>query len=53
MFIHTYYAVSPTLVKWFGRTEWFKKMWKGRLDRMVARLNSEGVKDTPYEVRVW
>ena len=52
-FIHTYYAISPTLVKWFGHTEWFKKMWKGKLDRMVANLNAEGVEDTPYEDRKW
>ena len=52
-FIHTYYAISPTLVKWFGHTDWFKKMWKGKLDRMVANLNAEGVEDTPYEDRNW
>ncbi|MBQ2755139.1 MAG: hypothetical protein IJF27_00525 [Oscillospiraceae bacterium] len=52
-FIHTYYAISPTLVKWFGHTEWFKNMWKGSLDRMVANLNAEGVEDTPYEDRAW
>lgn len=52
-FIRTYYAISPTLVKWFGHTEWFKKMWKGKLDRMVANLNAEGVEDTPYEDRIW
>ena len=52
-FIKTYYAISPTLVKWFGHTEWFKKMWKGKLDRMVANLNAEGVEDTPYEDKVW
>ena len=34
-------------------TEWFKKMWKGKLDRMVANLKAEGVKDTPYEDRNW
>lgn len=52
-FIRTYYAISPALVKWFGQTEWFKKMWKGKLDRMVANLNTEGVEDTPYEDKVW
>ena len=52
-FIHTYYAISPTLVKWFGHTEWFKKMWKGKLDRMVANLKAEGVEDTPYEDKNW
>ena len=52
-FIHTYYAISPTLVKWFGHTEWFKKMWKGKLDRMVANLNANGVEDTPYKDKQW
>ncbi len=52
-FIRTYYAISPTLVKWFGHTEWFKKMWKGRLDRMVANLNAEGIEDTPYVDQEW
>ena len=52
-FIRTYYAISPTLVKWFGHTEWFKKMWKGKLDHMVANLNAEGIADTPYEDRPW
>ena len=52
-FIHTYYAVSPTLVKWFGETEWFKNMWKPKLDRMVKELNEKGVADTPYQDRHW
>ncbi|MBQ9414296.1 MAG: hypothetical protein IJU16_04125 [Clostridia bacterium] len=52
-FIHTYYAISPTLVKWFGDTTWFKQMWQGKLDRMVQRLNEEGVENTPYNDRPW
>jgi hypothetical protein len=52
-FIRLYYTISPTLVKWFGHTEWFRKMWKGRLDRMVASLNAQGVEDTPYSDRRW
>lgn len=52
-FIRTYYAISPTLVKWFGETKWFKKMWKGKLDRMVSRLQREGVESTPYEDKDW
>ena len=52
-FVRTYYAVSPTLVKWFGETNWFRKMWKPTLDRMVSRLNAKGVADTPYQDRVW
>lgn len=31
-FIRAYYAVSPTLVRWFGDTSWFKHLWKGKLD---------------------
>ena len=53
LFIRTYYAISPTLVKWFGKTNWFKKIWKGKLDRMVAKLQNNGVKDTPYEDKEW
>ncbi len=52
-FIHLYYAVSPTLVKWFGHTAWFKKMWKPKLDKMVETLNQNGVADTPYEDKNW
>ena len=52
-FIRTYYSISPTLVKWFGHTEWFKHMWKGKLDRMVANLNADGVENTPYEDKNW
>lgn len=53
LFIRTYYAISPTLVKWFGNTNWFKKLWKGKLDRMVAKLQAKGVEDTPYEDKNW
>lgn len=53
LFIKTYYAISPTLVKWFGHTEWFKEMWKGKLDRIVASLKDDGVEDTSYEDRKW
>lgn len=52
-FIHLYYAVSPTLVKWFGHTDWFKAMWKGKLDSMVSKLQAKGIEDTPYEDKHW
>lgn len=52
-FIRTYYAISPTLVAWFGHTKWFRKMWKGKLDRMVKNLQENGVEDTPYEDKNW
>ena len=52
-FIGIYYAVSPTLVKWFGETAWFKKLWRGKLDNMVKRLNAEGYENTPYRDKNW
>ncbi|MGN0470698.1 MAG: TFIIB-type zinc finger domain-containing protein [Acutalibacteraceae bacterium] len=48
-FIKTYYAISPTLVKWFGNTEWFRKIWKKALDPMVENLQLKGVESTPYK----
>lgn len=49
LFIKTYYAISPTLVKWYGHTEWFRRMWKAPLDRMVDSLRRKGVESTPYQ----
>lgn len=53
LFIRTYYAISPTLVKWFGHTNWFKNMWRGKLDRMVKNLQDKGYESTPYEDKRW
>ncbi len=50
-FIHIYYAISPTLVRWFGKTEWFKRMWQAPLDKIVSRLQNNGVASTPYNDR--
>lgn len=47
-FIRTYYAISSTLVKWFGNSSWFVNLWKPRLDEMVKNLKKEGFDDTPY-----
>ena len=48
LFVKGYYAVSPTLVKLFGNTGWFRRFWKEWLDRIVARLRSKSVSDEPY-----
>lgn len=48
IFINIYYAISPKLVKWFGDTSWFKKLWKSPLDCLVKTLNERGGEDTPY-----
>lgn len=52
-FIHLYYAVSPTLVKWYGQKKWFRNLWKPELDRMVERLNESGVENSPYADSDW
>lgn len=53
LFIRTYYAVSPTLVRWFGHTKWFKNFWKVLLDKMVTKLQENGVESTPYQDKEW
>lgn len=47
-FIRIYYAISPTLVKWFGNSKWFKKLGQGKLDKMVKKLQAKGFENTPY-----
>lgn len=49
IFIKIYYAISPTIVKWFGKKKWFNKFWKKKLDSMVSKLNTNGFDSTPYE----
>lgn len=41
------------MVKWFGKKNWFQKMWKKKLDRKVCRLQKKGYESTPYEDRNW
>lgn len=48
-FIKTYYAISPSLVKCFGNTNWFKKVWRRILDHMVNDLQHKGFAKTPYK----
>lgn len=49
LFIRTYYAISPTLVKWFGATDWFRNLFYGLLTKWVKKLNDRGFEDTPYK----
>lgn len=53
IFIRVYYAISPTFVKCFGKTKWFKKMWKKKLDKMVEKLQNNGVECSPYKDKDW
>lgn len=50
-FIKLYYAVSPKIVKLFGKSHSFKAFWKKRLDKMVTALQRKGYEDTPYQDR--
>lgn len=38
VFISSYYAVSPHLVKWFGKTKWFIYFGRRILDLFIAKL---------------
>ena len=49
MFIRIYYTVSPTIVRWFGERSSFQKFWRKRLDKMVKKLQEEGIENTPYK----
>jgi hypothetical protein len=47
-FIRCYYAVSPSLVRTFGKRQWFTRLFKARLDKLVERLVAKGVSDAAY-----
>lgn len=49
VFIKTYYAVSPTIIKHFGKTEWFNSFFKKCLDKFYLKLSEKGYEDTPYQ----
>ncbi len=53
LFVRVYYAVSPTLVKWFGQRRWFRNLFRKKLDKKVLRLQEAGVESTPYEDKSW
>lgn len=47
-FIRVYYAISPTVVRLFGKQAWFNRLWRGVLDSFVDKLRSRGISDKPY-----
>lgn len=49
VFIKSYYAISPTIVKAFGNCKWFKSFCKNRLDTIVTNLNRNGIGNTRYD----
>ena len=52
-FIKIYYSISPTLVKWFGQSAWFKNFLHKPLNSLVNKLQQKGVENTPYKDKVW
>jgi len=40
-FIQFYYAVSPTIVKWFGKATWFNYIFRKMLDNIIEKLNNK------------
>ena len=49
VFINIYYKISPKVVKVFGRTKWFQKIFRYKLDKMVKKLKIKGYQSAPYE----
>ncbi|WP_455502434.1 CFI-box-CTERM domain-containing protein [Gemmiger sp.] len=47
-FVATYYAISPTLVRVFGKNANVRTVWRGMLDHIVRRLQGKGFSDKPY-----
>lgn len=53
LFIRSYYLVSPTVVRVFGKTKWFNYLFKKKLDSMVTKLNNLGYSSEKYEDINW
>ena len=48
-FVKVYYAISPKLVEKFGESKRFRLWWKKALDRLVGKLELQGLESTPYQ----
>lgn len=48
LFVRIYYTVSPLLVKWFGKSKWFQKLWRYLLDIKISDLCAKGISYTAY-----
>ena len=49
LFIKIYYAVSPTVIKYFGKTKCFNSFFRKHLDKFYLKLAEKGYDDTPYQ----
>ena len=52
LFVKLYYAVSPTLVRLFGKTRWFNSILRPVLDKKVQALKASGYQDTEYQDKI-
>lgn len=48
VFVHSYYAISPVVLRNFGNCKFFKYMFKKVLDKLVVYLKNNGLEDTKY-----
>lgn len=48
VFVKIYYSASPLIVKIFGHNITFKSFCRKKLDKLVDKLNSRGISNSPY-----
>lgn len=48
LFIKIYYQLSPSIVKTFGKYNWFINIFRNVLDKVVKKLQIKGFADSPY-----
>lgn len=53
VFVKCYYAISPAIVRLFGRSKLFRSYWKCILDKWISKLQQQGYGSTPYRDREW
>jgi len=49
LFIITYYAISPTLVKWVGDSYRLKLLIRKSLNKLISIQQKKGIESTPYQ----
>jgi len=47
-FIKSYYAISPKVVKCFGRKMWFNTLGKFAIGKLVTILRNRGIANSHY-----
>ncbi len=48
-FIKLYYLFSPIIVSVFGKSSFFKRFWRKKLDAFVKKLKKAGFSEKPYQ----